>query len=220
MYLDASVKSRSLYHKYYLEGYEVTTELPLEDPHPTSPTTGPFSRMTSDTWWYLLKGSVCVGSESDLGCREQSVHIGSGASEAEVRRSPSQRQGLEERNGVCSLEDSVGRIQLWTLAKVIHWVQLSVIWYYKLTLNGSRLIMSDSLQPRGLYSPWNSPGQNTAVCRSSLSRGSSQPRDRTQVFHIAGGVFTSLATREAQMRFWSLLNLQTWQRCCMPILAF
>ena len=30
-----------------------------------------------------------------------------------------------------------------------------------------------------------------------LSRGSSQPRDRTQVFRIAGRVFTSWATREA-----------------------
>ena len=30
-----------------------------------------------------------------------------------------------------------------------------------------------------------------------FSRGSSQPRDRTQVSHIAGGLFTSWATREA-----------------------
>ena len=29
------------------------------------------------------------------------------------------------------------------------------------------------------------------------SRGSSQPRDQTQVFRIAGGFFTSLASREA-----------------------
>ena len=31
-----------------------------------------------------------------------------------------------------------------------------------------------------------------------FSRGSSQPRDRIQVSHIAGGFFTSWATREAQ----------------------
>ena len=31
-----------------------------------------------------------------------------------------------------------------------------------------------------------------------FSRGSSQPRDRTQVSHIAGGFFISWATREAQ----------------------
>ena len=32
-----------------------------------------------------------------------------------------------------------------------------------------------------------------------FSRGSSQPRNQTQVFHIAGGFFTSWATREASM---------------------
>ena len=32
-----------------------------------------------------------------------------------------------------------------------------------------------------------------------FSRGSSQPRDQTQVSHIAGGCFTSWATREAHM---------------------
>ena len=34
------------------------------------------------------------------------------------------------------------------------------------------------------------------------SRGSSQPRDQTQVSHIVGGFFTSWATREAQ-EYWS-----------------
>ena len=32
----------------------------------------------------------------------------------------------------------------------------------------------------------------------SFSVGSSQPRDRTQVSHIAGGFFTVCVTREAQ----------------------
>ena len=35
-----------------------------------------------------------------------------------------------------------------------------------------------------------------------FSRGSSQPRDRTQVSRIAGGFFTNWATREAQVH-WS-----------------
>ena len=35
-----------------------------------------------------------------------------------------------------------------------------------------------------------------------FSKGSSQPRDRTQVSHIAGGLLTSWATREAQ-EYWS-----------------
>ena len=32
-------------------------------------------------------------------------------------------------------------------------------------------VVSDSLQPHRLYSPWNSPGQNTAVGRLSLLQG-------------------------------------------------
>ena len=35
----------------------------------------------------------------------------------------------------------------------------------------SYLVMSDSLQPHGLYSPWNSPGQNTGVSSRSLFQG-------------------------------------------------
>ena len=35
----------------------------------------------------------------------------------------------------------------------------------------SRLVMSVSLRPRGLYSPWNSPGQNTGVGSRSFPQG-------------------------------------------------
>ena len=45
----------------------------------------------------------------------------------------------------------------------------------------SHSVVSDSLQPHELYSPWNSPGQNTGVGSLSLLQGSSQSRDRTQV---------------------------------------
>ena len=37
--------------------------------------------------------------------------------------------------------------------------------------NESRSVVSDSWWPRGLYSPWNSPGQNTGVCSLSLLLG-------------------------------------------------
>ena len=56
--------------------------------------------------------------------------------------------------------------------------------------------MSDSLWPHGLHSPWNSPDQNTAVVAFPFSRGSSQPRDRTQTSRIAGRFFTNWITRE------------------------
>ena len=45
--------------------------------------------------------------------------------------------------------------------------------------NESHSVVFDSLRPHSLYSPWNSPGQNTGV--GTFSRGSSQLRDQTQV---------------------------------------
>ena len=48
------------------------------------------------------------------------------------------------------------------------------------------------------WQPCSSPGQNTGLGSLSLLQGSSQPRDWTQVSCIAGGFFTSWATREAQ----------------------
>ena len=47
-----------------------------------------------------------------------------------------------------------------------------------------------------------SPGKNLECVAITSSRGSSQPRDRTQVSRIAGGFFTIWATREAQ-EYWS-----------------
>ena len=42
----------------------------------------------------------------------------------------------------------------------------------------SHLAVSDSLRPHGVYSPWNSPGQNTGMGAFPFSTGSSQPRDQ------------------------------------------
>ena len=66
-------------------------------------------------------------------------------------------------------------------------------------------VVSESLWPHGLYSPWNSPGQNTEAHRLSLLQVSSQPRDWTQVSHIAGRFFTNWAIREAHHGF--LVNI-------------
>ena len=43
-------------------------------------------------------------------------------------------------------------------------------------MSEGRSVVSDSLRPRGLYSPWNFAGQNTGVGSLPFSRGSSQPR--------------------------------------------
>ena len=53
-------------------------------------------------------------------------------------------------------------------------------------------------------------------------RGSSYPRDRTQVSYLAGGFFTSWATREAHKR-WSMAKCPIsgsclWKHCCYQVL--
>ena len=47
----------------------------------------------------------------------------------------------------------------------------------------------------------------------SFSRGSSQPRDQTHVSHIAGRLFTTLATREAHYCFNSVQSSSVTQLC-------
>ena len=51
-----------------------------------------------------------------------------------------------------------------------NWTELN--WtVLKVKESESRLVISDSLQPHGLNSPWNSPGQNTGVGSRSLLQG-------------------------------------------------
>ena len=58
-----------------------------------------------------------------------------------------------------------------------------------------------------------------------FSRGSSQPRDQTQVSRIAGGFFTSWATREAQQKeswsfiFKNLTIFSFWEKCMLPSIS-
>ena len=91
-------------------------------------------------------------------------------------------------------------------ARVLEWIAIS----FSKGESESLSVVSDSLQPHGLYSPWNSPGQNTGVGSLSLLRGSSQPRDWTQVSHIAGTFFTSWATREDHLLCKSYINREQW----------
>ena len=50
----------------------------------------------------------------------------------------------------------------WELATILVWSSVEVKW------SESHSLMSHCLQPHGLYSPWNSPGQNTGVGSLSL----------------------------------------------------
>ena len=66
----------------------------------------------------------------------------------------------------------------------------------KVLVPQSCLTHSDPMKPARLLCPWDFPGKNTGVgCHFFLlgifpTRGSSQPRDQTQVSYIAGGYFT------------------------------
>ena len=62
--------------------------------------------------------------------------------------------------------------------------------------------VSNSLRPHGLYSPWNSPGQNTGVGSLSILQGIFPTQGSNPSLPIAGRFFTSWATRETQ-QYWS-----------------
>ena len=66
----------------------------------------------------------------------------------------------------------------------------------------SHSVMSNSLQPHGLYSLPILQAEILKWVAVPFSRGSSQLRNRTQVSHIAGRFFTLWATSEAQ-EYWS-----------------
>ena len=74
--------------------------------------------------------------------------------------------------------------------------------------------MSDSLCPYGLYSPWNSPGQNTGVDSLSLLQGIFPTLGSNQVSHTAGKFYTSLVTREANWQ--KNRNIDQWNKIKRP----
>ena len=63
----------------------------------------------------------------------------------------------------------------------------------------SSSVMSDSLRPivHGIFQ-----ARILEWVAFPFSKGSSHPRDQTQVSCIAGGIFTSWDTREAQIGSW------------------
>ena len=71
----------------------------------------------------------------------------------------------------------------WSIKKAEHLrIDAFELWYWR----------------RLLRVPWITKRSNQSVLKDPFSRGSSQPRDRTQVSHIAGGFFTSWATRKSK----------------------
>ena len=86
----------------------------------------------------------------------------------------------------------------------------------------SHLVVSDSLGPHGLYSPWNSPGQNTGVA-CLFSRGIFPTQELNRVSCIAGRFFTNRAIREGRPTYvmpkFVTQKLGGWQviLCCRAI---
>ena len=99
--------------------------------------------------------------------------------------------GIGESGPLCTLYgqrfggDSVAE-ENWSHFHV--WADEIKNWKWKDGESESRSVVSYSSWPHGLYSSWNSPGQNTGM--GSLS----QPRDWTQFSRITGGFFTRWAT--------------------------
>ena len=65
----------------------------------------------------------------------------------------------------------------------VKWKSLSHVWLFA---------------THGLYSPWNSPGQNTGMGSLSLLQGNFPTQGSNPGLHIAGRFFTSWSTREAR----------------------
>ena len=77
----------------------------------------------------------------------------------------------------------------------------------------SKALKPHELLPTRLLCPWNSPDKNTRVVAMPSSRGSSQPRDWSQVSYIAGRFFTVWATRETHTLWqFNLNNTMSWFR--------
>ena len=69
---------------------------------------------------------------------------------------------------------------------------------YEVNKSESRSVVSNSLRPMDCIVYGILQARILEWVAFPFSRGSSQPRDQTQVSRIAGGFFTSWATREAQ----------------------
>ena len=63
------------------------------------------------------------------------------------------------------------RLFLFKILFIFYWKIIALHLKWKWSESESHSVMSNSLRPHGLYSPWNSPGQNTGVSSISLLQG-------------------------------------------------
>ena len=72
----------------------------------------------------------------------------------------------------------------------------------------SRSVVSDSLQPHGLYSPWNSPGQNIGV--GSLSRAFPTQESNPDLPHCRWILYQLSHQGSPRILEWVSLSLLQW----------
>ena len=112
---------------------------------------------------YLHQGSFPGGSggkESTYNVGDPGSIPGSGSSLGEGNDSPLQYSCLEKSHGWRNLVDCKESDRLSDFTFTFIFIK-----------NEGCSVVSDSLRPHGLYSPWNSPGQNIGVCILSLVQG-------------------------------------------------
>ena len=115
------------------------------------------------------------------------VHLPLGPSPALARRTSHKRRGA----GTWALEAGSHEMRLaWHFIHP-HCFLLNSLFYIE---SESCSVVSDSLPPHTVHGTLQARILEWAAF--PFSRGSSQPRDGTQVFRLAGGFFTSWATRE------------------------
>ena len=96
----------------------------------------------------------------------------------------------------------------WTSKDYCWWHQKSQVDYFSFfsvyvsVSHQSRSVMSDSLWPRGLYSPWNFLVQNTGVGSCSLLQGIFPTQGSNPDFPHCRQILYQLSYREAQ-EYWS-----------------
>ena len=101
-------------------------------------------------------------------------------------------------------------IYIHTMVHVYIYIYTQCIYTYIYTHeseSASCSVMSDSLRPHGLYSPWNSPGQNMEWVAFPFSRGSFWPRNQMRVSCIAGRFFSNWAIRGAHIHTYNRILL-------------
>ena len=136
--------------------------------------------------------------------------------------SPWDSPGQNTRVGSLSLLQGIFRIQESNLG-LQHFRQI----LYQLSRKGNRTpqfssvqfshsVVSDSLRPHGLYSPWNSPGQNTGVGSLSLLQGIF-PTQGSNPWPLDVLQRTSSPTHPLPAHF--TLQFHPWGLCLSPVVS-